>query len=132
MTSPLATAALHQFKLRVAAAREKYRAGTWPALEADARLYPWLALALRCGVDPAQLHPELVCTLEDYRRCGNSEVSARHLMALHFCSDADCQAEVARARDAAIRSHHQDAPDLTALAIRIGCPAHVPQTQEAA
>lgn len=126
------TMALQQFTLRHQAAQQRVTAGDWDPVEADARLYPWLALALRCGVEPEKLHPQLVDTLADLRRAGHPEGVARHLAALHFCRDDECQAEVAKARDTALATGHPHREALTVLAIRIGCEAHTPERKEAA
>lgn len=44
---------------RHGAARERIRAGHWSPEEADARLRPWLAIALRAGARPDEAAPFL-------------------------------------------------------------------------
>lgn len=124
--------ALHQFAIRRDIAFQRVATGQWDPIEADVKLYPWLALALRCGVEPERLHPQLVGTLEDLRRAGHPEGAARHLAALRFCNDEDLQAEVTQARDKAMATQSEHREALTILAIRIGCTAFTPERKEAA
>lgn len=121
--TPLPTLALEQFQLRRRVAQAKVTAREWTAEEADARLYPWLAMALVCGADAAQLHPQLLDTLADYQRVGNSPASARALAAMAYCPTEDMRAEIAKARDHAFRTNNPHRAALSEIADAIHCPA---------
>lgn len=119
-TLALADAALAQFHLRLDRARRLCAAGRWTAEEADARLFPWLAAALRCGADAARIHADLATELADRTASGLSETAARHLTALQFASDECVAAELASALAAARAAHSAHTSALQMMADRLG------------
>lgn len=94
----LAYLAAQEWQTRLAFAQRMRKERRWSREEADARLYPWLALALHCGVTPPEAEPEL----EHYRRAGLAEREARTLVRENLCTMEDLRAELTRARDAAV------------------------------
>ncbi|MGX7926491.1 hypothetical protein ACWPMX_07945 [Tsuneonella sp. HG094] len=130
-----------EWQQRLAAARHMVAAHRWSPEEADARLMPWLALALHAGAEP----PEAARMLEDIRRHEpDGKTHARAIAALRLCDPNDMRAELARSRDAAVSSAMEHPTDprraeqatrLQYLAIWCGCPPRVianDQLQEAA
>lgn len=124
------TIARRQFNLRLRAAQRNRSTDKWSAHEANARLYPWVAAALRCWVDPADIAPALATELADRLRSGMNEGQARAIMALDYASQEDLRTEIARARDAEIRAKSNHAPDLAAMAAHLGCPPMAPRQQQ--
>lgn len=94
----LAHLALQEWQTRFAFAQRMAKERRWSREEADARLFPWLAIALQCGATPPEAEPEV----EHYRRSGVSERDARTLVRESLCTMDDLRAELTRARDAAI------------------------------
>lgn len=94
----LAHLALQEWQTRFAFAQRMAKDRRWSREEADARLYPWLALALHCGATPPEAEPEI----EHYRRAGMDDRHARTLVRENLCPMEDLRAELTRARDAAI------------------------------
>lgn len=121
----LAHLALQEWQTRLGFARRMADERRWSRIEADARLYPWLALALHCGATPPEAEPEL----EHYRRAGLSDRDARTLVRENLCPMEDLRAELTRARDAAVaramsdRARAEHGQRLQYIAARIGCPA---------
>lgn len=127
----VAAIALRQFHLRLRAAKRRVAQRQWSAEEADPRLFPWLAAALRCGAPVDQLHPDLQAQYQDRLATGLTDSAARHLVALQFASDAAVAAELASARDAAIEAGSDTAADLAAMAARLCAPPHEPRKDAA-
>ena len=106
-------------------------------MEAEAKLYPWLAIALRAGAEPECAAP----LVEDWRRilahtCINGAARAkpnvqtvRNNAAMDLCDRADWHAELRRAQDSAYAAAMADPANaalgrqcwlLTTLAITLG------------
>lgn len=116
---PLAQVALEQYHQRVRYWQRRRAAGQCSADEANARLYPWLVLALLCGTDPAMLHMQLVAEVKGYMggALDLSRDQATRLVADNYCLRADAVAELAKARDAALDALAETKfPDSTAAA----------------
>lgn len=118
--------ALAQFRTRQRAAQQRRNASRWSREEAECRLRPWAAAALRSGADPAAIHPDLAAPYEDYRCAGQSDAVARQLVALDLCDTQTMRAAVAHARDASIDGRLQGCADLAMLAIHLGCEPYLP------
>lgn len=123
----LAQLALLEWNQRLAAARDVAARGKWSAEEANARLMPWLAIALRAGAEP----PEAAADLAAIRQEPGHADCARSIMALRLCPTAEMRAELTRARDAAVNAmiaHPGDrdrcnrSTQLQYLAVFLGCP----------
>jgi hypothetical protein len=101
---PLAQVALNQYHLRVRYWQRRRAAGHCSADEANAQMYPWLALALLCGTDPAQMHLQLAMQVKGYRggALDLSHGQAAALVAEDYCPRAEALAVLAHARDAAL------------------------------
>lgn len=114
----LAQIALDQFAQRRRYQQQRRAAGQITAEEADARLFPWLAIALRCGAPADALHPHLPAmiasrvSIHDGGSC--TESWARCHLADDFCQLADALAVLAKARDAALRADETN-PNTRAL-----------------
>lgn len=127
----LADLALGEFAARRDAARRKLAARELTPDQAEAHLRPWAALALRCGVDPAELHDD-VRQLRDEIVTGNglSPSRASCFIADDLCPIDRVRAVVGAARDAMIsrgitdptEARGQRGKALIALAIAIGVP----------
>lgn len=128
MTDPLPTPAqfaLAEFENRQRVAQRRADGGIWSRLEADARLKPWLAIALYAGAEPDAALP----LLEDWRRilshsCINGQKrgsftagSVRRNAAMDLCEGHVWRAELATARDRAQAAALAD-PTNTALGTR--------------
>lgn len=128
MTHPLPTPAqfaLREFENRQRTAQRRADGGIWSRLEADARLKPWLAIALHAGAEPEAAQP----LLEDWRRilahtCVNGDArtpptahAIRTNAAMDLCETAAWRAELAHARDRAMAAALAD-PANTALGTR--------------
>lgn len=134
----LAAIALSQFSQRRHFLQGLRKAGRISAEEADARLFPWLAIALRCGADARKLHPDLPRQLAQRQggACNVSEAEARALLADEHCPWPEALATLAKARDAALRALDgikypdataaqravQNAQELSLLARTLGAP----------
>lgn len=122
--------ALEQFTLRRDYFNAQRRKGAAVGMgELRARLYPWVAIALRAGADPARMDPDLPAQLADRAGRTHGEHTARALLADDYCPLADALAELAIARDDAIDSMRdakgaQAAQDLFLLARAMGAPAY--------
>lgn len=112
------------------------RTGT-PAAEAEAKLRPWAAIALRAGSDLALISLHVATAHEDYRCARLTDSQARACTAADLCSLPTALAELARARDAAIdHVPEPTAPEfpqasaaahqLQVLAAYLGAPAYRP------
>ena len=122
------------------------------AMRGNAQLYPWVAIAVRCGAEVDDLVPEIERHREYWRRDSSGrKVSDAYLclrVADDFCPEADMIAELTRARDVAIAKVVDPAASYTAeeacavsdraqtlsfLAIHLGCPpVELVELQEAA
>lgn len=138
----LATMSLRQLQVRIARARHNHTHGKWDEIEANARLFPWIAAAIRCGANPTAIHADLAIQLADRMNSGLHEGAARHLVALTLAADDDVAGEVALARDHAVKAcldhseggterQRQNAEDLTAMAARLCAPPHEPRKDAA-
>lgn len=126
----LSQQALHQFRLRQRFATRERQAGRMSAEEANARLMPWAAAALRCGADPAAVHVHLAADVE---------VLGVSAVADDLCPLEDLRAELARARDTALDRHDPataeatttaNARALIAMAHALHCPPYRPASAE--
>ena len=76
------------------------------AMRGNAQLYPWVAIAVRCGAEVDDLVPEIERHREYWRRDSSgrkvSDAYLRLRVADDFCPEADMIAELTRARDVAI------------------------------
>lgn len=128
----LAELALGEYTARRDLALRKVDARELTADQAEAHLRPWAALALRCGVDPAQLHDDV--------RILRDEIAARHqlrpqiastLVADDLCPRPAIVAAVTQARDAMIARGIAEPTEtrglrsmaLVTLAVAIGAPS---------
>lgn len=128
----LAELALGEYSARRDLALRKIETRELTGQQAEAHLRPWAALALRCGVDPAQLHDEV--------RILRDEIAASHalrpqtasaLIADDLCPRQAIVAAVTQARDAMIARGIADPTDtrgrrsmaLVTLAVAIGAPS---------
>ena len=118
--------ALRHFQQRQRHAQARSDDGIWAREEAEARLRPWAAAAIRCWADPALVHPDLPAAIASRMAAGDSEPLARAMVADELCSVETMRAELARTLDEAIRNGHKSAADLATLAIWLSCPPHVP------
>lgn len=123
----LAKQAQIEWDERLASARARVAEGKWSPIEFEARLLPWLAIALTAGTEPAEAAAEL----EAARREPFSARNPRAHVALDCCPPADMRAELTRARAAAVTralAHPQDraacerSTRLQYLALYLGCP----------
>lgn len=94
--------ALEQFTRRRAWLAREVRERRLASAEADQRLAPWAALALRAGAELSQIGTEAFATVEDYRKAGLTDREARACTAEDLCPLAECRRQLAIARDAAI------------------------------
>lgn len=124
----LAKQALVEWEQRLAFARRMVSERRWSREEADARLFPWLAVALRAGAEP----PEANAMLAEIRQEPDSpsEFTARAIAAGRLCPWPDMRAELTRARDAALagalkkpgdRAVSERSTRLQFLALYLGC-----------
>ena len=137
----LAKLAQIEWDQRLAFARQRVREGRWTALEADARLFPWLAIALRAGAEPTEAADLVAAVREEPDHPIQGE--ARFIAATRLCPTADMRAELTRARDRALakaiaepanRQACERSAALQFIACYLGCPPAEPITefQEAA
>jgi hypothetical protein len=115
MTTPtIPDLALDQFLQRQRFWQDQRAAGKCTAEEADARLHPWLAIALLAGADPARLHPRLPDMIADRigpnRFCTPAQAVA--LVAEDHSPRGEALAVLAHSRDAAIDQLAQLDPPL--------------------
>lgn len=94
----LATLAQIEWDQRIAFGRAAVAQGRWKPIEAEARLMPWLAVALLAGAEPEEARAEL----EIARRDPAFVRYARAHVAEACCPGPDMRAELIRARDAAV------------------------------
>lgn len=102
--------AAQEFARRQRAAQGRRDQNIWSRMEAEARLMPWLAIALRAGAEPDAAQP----LLEDWRRilshsCINGGVrtppsaqTIRNNAAMDLCDRDGWHAELRNAHDAAM------------------------------
>lgn len=114
MTADLAQIAFDQFAQRRRYQQRQRQDGRITAEEADARLFPWLAIALRCGAPAEGLHIQMPGALRLLMADGMEERWARACMADDYCPLADALAVLAKARDAALRADESN-PNTRAL-----------------
>lgn len=121
MTAPLAAIAAAEFRNRLAFCRERARTGEWNRDVAEHRARLWLAIAADFGADLAEL--EVDCIFPRGRKV--------KLRPAEIADPDEYTAELARARDVALRNSLsrpndlralQRAWDLQALAVAMGCP----------
>ena len=134
----LAKLAQLEWDQRLAHAKRAVAARHWSQLEAEARLLPWLAIALRAGAEPAEAAAELEAARKDPAFASYP----RTHVALACCPTEDMRAELARARDAALTAAFKKPDDRAAcerstrlqyLALFLGAPAARPiEAQSAA
>lgn len=134
----LAHLALQEWQTRFAFAQRMANERRWSREEADARLYPWLALALHCGATPPEAEPEV----ERHRQAGLDDRHARTVVRENLCPMEDLRAELTRARDAAMaraatdRARAEQSHRLQCIAAYLRCdpppPAHPGEPQHAA
>ena len=133
MNIDIARFAEQEFARRRQTARGKVASRTLDADVAELHLRPWLALALRCGADPASLDQDLPEQIAG-RAPACSGGTARALVALDYCPADEALAVLARARDHAV-SREDGTPDraeraygLVLMGMHLGAP---PPSREA-
>ena len=138
----IAEIARQQLEIRIRVAQQRVAAASdriLAATEWNARLAPWLAAAVYCGVDIARFDAGHAADLA----AGHSRGTVAH----RICPQPEMRAEIARARDAALAAviaadgtadprnaaRSKAAQDLAILAIHLGCPkAQLVELREAA
>ena len=110
----LSAMALDEYTARRDLARRKIDARELTPDQAEAHLRPWAALALRCGVDPAELHDDV--------RVLRDEIASRHSLRPQVASQAR-DAMIARGIAEPTETRGRRSMALITLAVAIGAPS---------
>lgn len=134
--TPLATLSLAEYRRRKAAFDDAVNARGYPREQAEKTLACWLSLALAAGVKPA----DCGAVVEYWQKeRGLSDSWARHILLWQGPSEAECHAELARARDQAAAKARANPTDRQAqqrhltldnLAIYLGLAPEAPAPEQ--